>query len=42
MLRRLYARDDVEVPPEVEETYHSVLAPLGIKGSVPDVPRLPF
>jgi uncharacterized protein YecE (DUF72 family) len=42
MLRRLYARDDVEVPPEVEETYHSILAPLGIKGSVPDVPRLPF
>lgn len=42
MLRRLYGADNVEVPPELEETYRSVLAPLGIRASAPEEPRLPL
>ncbi len=42
MLRRLYGADNVEVPPELEETYRSVLAPLGIRASAPAEPRLPL
>lgn len=42
MLRKLYGVDGVEVPPELEETYRSVLQPLGIRGSAPDAPRLPL
>ncbi|HEX9579466.1 MAG TPA: DUF72 domain-containing protein [Gemmatimonadales bacterium] len=42
MLRKLYFGGDVEVPPELEEAYWSVLAPLGIRGAVPTEPRLPL
>lgn len=42
MLRKLYGVDGVEVPPELEETYRSVLQPLGIRASAPDAPRLPL
>lgn len=42
MLRKLYARGDVEVPPELEETYRSVLAPLGIRGTTREAPQLPL
>jgi uncharacterized protein YecE (DUF72 family) len=31
MLRKLHGDPDVQVPPELEEAYHSVLAPLGIR-----------
>ena len=40
MLRKLYSGDDVEVPPELEEAYRSVLAPLGIRRSGADQPEL--
>ena len=40
MLRKLYGTAEVEVPPELEESYRSVLAPLGIHASGPDEPRL--
>lgn len=39
MLRKLYSGGEVEVPPELEEAYRSVLAPLGI-GSGPGDWRL--
>lgn len=42
MLRKLYGIDQVEVPPGLEETYRTVLAPLGIRGSVVEQPRLPL
>jgi uncharacterized protein YecE (DUF72 family) len=42
MLRKLYGEGDVEVPPELEESYRSVLAPLGIRAGVPEEPRLPL
>lgn len=40
MLRKLYGIDDVEVPPELEESYRSVLAPLGVRASARAQPRL--
>jgi uncharacterized protein YecE (DUF72 family) len=40
MLRKLYGGGDVEVPPELEESYRSVLAPLGIRASALEEPRL--
>jgi uncharacterized protein YecE (DUF72 family) len=42
MLRKLYFGEDVEVPPELEATYRSVLAPLGIRPTAPEAPRLPL
>lgn len=42
MLRKLYGADNVEVPPELEERYRRVLAPLGIRASTPDEPQLPL
>ncbi len=42
MLRKLYGGGEVEVPPELEETYRSVLAPLGIRAAVSESPRLPL
>lgn len=40
MLRKLYGEPVVEVPPELEEVYRSVVGPLGIGASAPDAPRL--
>jgi uncharacterized protein YecE (DUF72 family) len=40
MLRKLVFDGDVEVPPELEEAYRSVLAPLGIRASLVEQPRL--
>jgi uncharacterized protein YecE (DUF72 family) len=40
MLRKLFGDASVEVPPELEEHYHPVLAPLGITASAPPEPRL--
>lgn len=40
MLRKLYGEGEVEVPPDLEASYRSVLKPLGIHASVPDEPRL--
>lgn len=42
MLRKLYGGGEVEVPPELEESYRSVLAPLGIKAAAAESPRLPL
>lgn len=42
MLRTLYGGEAVEVPPELEESYRSVLAPLGIRAGVPEEPQLPL
>jgi uncharacterized protein YecE (DUF72 family) len=42
MLRRLYSGGEVEVPPELEECYRPVLAPLGIKAAASESPRLPL
>jgi hypothetical protein len=42
MLRKLYGGGEVEVPPELEESYRSALAPLGIRASVSEEPRLPL
>jgi uncharacterized protein YecE (DUF72 family) len=33
MLRKMYGDGEVAVPPELEEAYRSVLAPLGIRGA---------
>lgn len=40
MLRKLYGAEMVEVPPELEESYRSVLAPLGIRARESGEPRL--
>jgi hypothetical protein len=42
MLRRLYGGEEVEVPPELEESYRAVLAPLGIRAGIPEEPQLPL
>ncbi len=42
MLRKLYGTEAVEVPPELEERYRGVLAPLGIRAGAPEEPRLPL
>jgi uncharacterized protein YecE (DUF72 family) len=42
MLRKLYGAENVEVPPELEQTYRAVLEPLGIQASPADQPRLPL
>lgn len=42
MLRKLYGDEHVEVPPELDEAYRSVLEPLGIRASEPEEPRLPL
>ncbi len=42
MLRKLYSGGEVGVPPELEETYRSVLAPLEIKAAGSEPPRLPL
>lgn len=42
MLRRLYGAAHVEVPPELEETYSDVLAPLEIRAAPPEEPSLPL
>jgi uncharacterized protein YecE (DUF72 family) len=42
MLRRLCGAADVEVPPELEQAYRGVLAPLAIHASPPDEPELPL
>ncbi len=42
MLRKLYGAEQVEVPPELQERYQRVLAPLGIRAGAPEEPRLPL
>jgi uncharacterized protein YecE (DUF72 family) len=43
MLRKLWGEDEVEVPPELEEAYRTVLQPLGIRASTGGrQPRLPL
>ncbi len=42
MLRKLYGGGEVEVPPQLEEIYRSVLAPLGIEAASSESPRLPL